>query len=134
MKAYLSVPMIANRALERARLMAAVIEKAGYDLMSPWVVGPIETADPKVLNVFQRDKKGAEDSDVIVADVSEPSTGVGMEIMAAYIAGRRIVLVARKGSRHSQMLSHMEGAELIEFGDERELEAKLFQVLTRRAT
>ncbi len=48
-KAYLSVPMIANRSLDRARLMAEVIEEAGYKLASLWVIGPIENPDPRVL-------------------------------------------------------------------------------------
>jgi nucleoside 2-deoxyribosyltransferase len=131
MKAYLSVPMITNRALDRAKLMAQVIERAGYELVSPWVIGPIEQVDTKTINVFQRDKKGAETADVIVADVSAPSTGVGMELMAAYTAKKRVILVARKGSVHSRMLSHMDRKELIEFEDESELAERLFDALTR---
>ena len=114
--------------------MASVIRKAGYDLSSPWVIGPIENVDARVVNVFERDKKAAETSDLFVADVSTPSTGVGMEIMAAYIAKKRIVLVAKRGSPHSRMLSHMDGKELIEFEDERELESKLFEALAHRGT
>jgi hypothetical protein len=130
LKAYLSVPMITNRSVERAKLMAQTIQRAGYELASPWVIGPIENVDPKVLNVFQRDKKGAETADVIVADVSAPSTGVGMELMAAYTARKRIILVARRGSVHSRMLSHMDRKELIEFDDENELADRLFEALT----
>src|SRR2546425_10858668 len=101
--------MIANRALGRARLMAEMIEKAGYELASPWVIGPIENSDPRVLNVFLRDKKGAESSDVLVADVSVPSTGGGMELMAAYLAKKRIVVVAEKESVVSRRLDHTDG-------------------------
>ncbi len=126
--------MIANRALERAKLMAQSIMKAGYEVTSPWVVGPIEKVDPKLVNVFLRDKEGAETADVIVADVSEPSTGVGMEIMAAYMANKRIILVAKRGSVHSRMLSHMDRKELIEFDDERDLADRLFLALRRPGT
>ncbi len=132
-KAYLSVPMIANRALNRARLIAEVIVQAGYELASPWVIGPIENPDPRVLNVFLRDRKGAESSDVLVADVSTPSTGVGMEIMAAYLAKKRIVLVAKKGSAVSRMLQHMDGRELIEFEDEESMARELLTTLRRKA-
>jgi len=132
-KAYLSVPMIANRSLDRARLLAEVIEEAGYKLASPWVVGPIENPDPRVLNVFLRDRKGAESSDVLVADVSAPSTGVGMEIMAAYLAKKRVVLVAKKGSVVSRMLQHMDGRELIEFEDEESMARQLLTTLRRNA-
>ena len=133
MKAYLSVPMISNRALDRARLMAEVIEEAGYELASPWVIGPIENPDPRLLNVFIRDRKGAESSDVLVADVSAPSTGVGMEIMAAYFAKKRIVLVAKKGSAVSRMLQHMDGRELIEFEDEESMARQLLATLRSQA-
>ncbi len=132
LKAYLSVPMIANRALNRARVMAEVIEEAGYDLASPWVIGPIENPDPRVLNVFIRDRRGAESSDVLVADVSTPSTGVGMEIMAAYLAKKRIVLVAKRGSAVSRMLQHMDGRELIEFEDEKSMARQLLTTLRRK--
>ncbi len=131
MKAYLSVPMITNRALDRAKLIAETIEEAGYELASPWVIGPIEKVDPRLLNVFFRDKNGVETSDVLVADVSVPSTGVGMEIMAAYQANRRIVLVARRGSVLSRMLQHMDRKELIEFDDERLMAAQLLATLRR---
>lgn len=131
MKAYLSVPMITNRALQRAQLLAGVIRSAGYELSSPWVIGPVENVDPGIMNIFRRDKEGAEMCDVIVADVSEPSTGVGMEIMAAYEAKKRIVLVARKGSAHSRMLAHMDRKELIEFEADGDLVSKLFEALTR---
>ncbi len=123
--------MITNRALDRAKLMAQAIAKAGYELASPWVIGPIENPDPRFLNIFHRDKNGAQTSDVLVADVSLPSTGVGMEIMAAYIAKRRIVLVAKKGSVVSRMLQHMDRRDLIEFEDEESMARQLLEVLRR---
>ena len=129
--AYLSVPMITNRALDRAELMAEAIKKAGYELASPWVVGPVENHDPRVLNVFFRDKNGAESSDVLVADVSAPSTGVGMEIMAAYLARKRIILVAKRGSVVSRMLQHMDRRELIEFEDDKSMARQLLIRLRR---
>jgi 2'-deoxynucleoside 5'-phosphate N-hydrolase len=131
LKVYLSVPMITNRALDRARLMAQAIAKAGCELASPWVIGAIENPDPRVLNIFLRDKNGAQTSDILVADVSLPSTGVGMEIMAAYIAKKRIVLVAKKGSVVSRMLQHMDRRELIEFEDEDSMSKQLLAVLRR---
>ncbi|MDG6928495.1 MAG: hypothetical protein JRN39_04180 [Nitrososphaerota archaeon] len=131
MKVYLSVPMIAGRALERARLMADVIGRGGHEVTSPWVLGEIERAAGSGVNVFERDRLAAETSDVLVADVTAPSTGVGMEIMAAFKAGRRVVLVARKGSVLSRMVLHMEKKELVEFDDDRSLEEGLSAALGR---
>jgi len=121
LRVYLSVPMIANRSLPRALLMAKAIRDSGHTVSSPWVLGPLEKSQPSVVDIFERDRTGAEESDAIVADVSEPSTGVGMEIMAAYKARRRVIVVARRGSVKSAMLLHMKEKELVEYGDEQEI-------------
>jgi hypothetical protein len=129
LKVYLSVPMIANRDLPRARLIARAITDAGHVITSPWVLGPVEGADRDVTDIFQRDTRAAEGSDAIVADVTEPSIGVGMEIMAAHKAGRRVILVAKKGKATSRMLSHMGGTETVEYTDEAEIYTALRRVL-----
>jgi 2'-deoxynucleoside 5'-phosphate N-hydrolase len=121
MDVYLSVPMIANRSLERAQIIARAIEDSGHHVSSPWVLGPIEHSDSSIVNVFQRDKNAVEGSEVIVADVSEPSIGVGMEIMAAYKAGRRVILVTKKGKVTSRMLQHMDRKESLEYDNEGEI-------------
>ena len=131
MKVYLSVPMIANRALDRARLLARAIEDSGNQVTSPWVLGPIGEPGPSVVNVFHRDREGAETCDALVADVSEPSVGVGMEIMAAYKARKRIILLVRKGKVVSRMLQHMDRKETIEFGRDEEVYGALRALLGR---
>ena len=122
--------MIANRALERARIIAKAIEDSGHHISSPWVLGPIENSNPSVVNVFQRDKDGAEGSDILVADVTDPSIGVGMEIMAAYKAGRRVILVVRKGKATSRMLQHMDRKEVLEYEGESEIYVRLRSLLS----
>ena len=129
MKVYLSAPMLANRALDRAMLIAKAITDSGHTITSPWVLGPIESRDRRVVDVFQRDKEATEESDAIVADVTEPSIGVGMELMAAYIAKKRIVIVAKKGRVTSRMLSHMDRKETVEYDSEDELYELLRRVL-----
>ncbi len=121
--------MIANRALGRARLMANAITDSGHTVTSPWVLGPLETSRKGAVDVFQRDKKAAEGSDVIVADVTEPSVGVGMELMAAYIAGKKIVLVAKKGKTISRMLAQMDRKETVEYDGEDDIYTELRRIL-----
>jgi hypothetical protein len=121
--------MIANRALPRAQLMAKAIRDAGGEVTSPWVLGPVENSDPSVVNVFQRDREGAEKCDVLVADVTEPSIGVGMEIMAAYRSGRRIILVEKKGKVTSRMLSHMDRKESVVYDGDEEVYSGLLRLL-----
>jgi len=129
LKVYLSVPMVANRALGRAQLMAKAIKDSGGEVSSPWVLGPIERSSQSVVDVFQRDMKGAEDCDVLVADVTQPSVGVGMEIMAAYKSGRRVILVSKKGEMVSRMLQHMDRKETIEYEKDDEVYGKLRRAL-----
>jgi len=121
--------MIAHRALHRAELMARAIRDSGHEVTSPWVLGPLETSHPSVLNVFERDRTGVERSDAIVADVSEPSIGVGMELMAAYKAGRKIIIVAKKGLVTSRMLQHMDRKETLEYEEESEIYEGLRRLL-----
>ena len=121
--------MIANRALPRAQLMAKAIQDSGHEVSSPWVLGPVEHSNPAAVDVFKRDKKGAEDCDILVADVTEPSIGVGMEIMAAYAARRRIILVAKKGKVTSRMLSHMDRKETVEYDLDEDVYPGLMRIL-----
>ena len=128
MKVYLSVPMIANRALPRAKEMARAISDAGHTISSPWVLGPLEK-DRATVNIFHRDKEATEASDILVADVTDPSIGVGMEIMAAYKAGKRIILVAKKGKITSGMLAHMDRREFVEYAEEEDIYPSLLRAL-----
>ena len=129
MRIYLSVPMIVNRDSSTAAVMAKAIRDSGNVVSSPWVLGPIEAHDLKVLNIFERDMRGAEESDAILADVSSPSTGVGMELMAAFKAGKKIIVAAKAGSTVSRMLLQMDGKQSIEFEDQADLYAKLLPIL-----
>ncbi len=130
MKVYLAVPLVENRSLERTRLMARAVADAGHEVASPWNLSPTEVSIRSTVNIFQRDRAGSRGADVIVADVTTPSIGVGMELMAAYDAGRRIILVSRKGKRISTMLEDMDGKEKIEYESEPEIYLKLLERLT----
>jgi 2'-deoxynucleoside 5'-phosphate N-hydrolase len=129
LKVYLSVPMILNRSLARANLMAKAIQDSGHEITSPWVLGPIEKGKPEELNIFERDRGGVEHSDAIVADVTEPSIGVGMEIMAAHKAGKKVFLVSKKGAPTSGMLRHMPSKVTVEYDDDSDVYDKLRRAL-----
>ncbi len=131
MKVYLSVPMIANRSLPRAAAMARAIVDAGHTISSPWVLGPIERRNVAAVNIFHRDKDATEASDALVADVTDPSIGVGMEIMAAYKSGKRIILLAKKGKVTSGMLADMDHKETVEYEREDDVYLLLLRALSR---
>ena len=112
MKVYLSVPLIKNRNKRVARAIASVIEELGHELISTWVLEDIHSQN---LNIFERDTKGVRAADILIADVTKPSTGVGMEVMLAHTLGKPVVLVAKRESSISRMLLHMEKKKIIEF-------------------
>ncbi len=122
LKVYVSVPIIRNRNLIVARAIASVVTELGHEVVSKWVLEDIHVDD---INIFERDTEGVRSSDILIADVSSPSTGVGMEIMLAYMLGKPIFVVAKRGSRISRMLLHMKGKKLIEFSKVNELREML---------
>lgn len=118
MRVYLSVPIIANNSLDTAKVIAKAIAASGHELASPWVLTDGEARPSPTVNIFERDTSAVEKCDAVVADVSRPSTGVGMEVMAAHLAGKRIILVAAEGATVSRMLTDMRSAEWVWFSDE----------------
>ena len=121
--------MVSNRSIGRAQLMAKAIRDSGNVVASPWNLDPSEVSCPGKVNVFDRDMTGSENADLMVADVTDPSTGVGMEVMAAYKAGRRIILVSRRGRRVSRMLEDMDRKKKLEYAEESEIYEGLLRML-----
>jgi nucleoside 2-deoxyribosyltransferase len=128
-KVYLAVPIIAKRDLNKAQLLSKTIEDLGHEVVSEWVTlaDPGYTLTPR--EVFERDTKGIKESDILVAEISEPSHGVGMEIMLAYVQRKKIVCTFRKGSAVSRMIQGLPEALLIEYASEDEAIEKLRKLL-----
>jgi len=129
MKVYLAVPLVSNRNVVRTRIMAKAIRDAGHEIASPWNLDPMEVSVRSTVNVFQRDRAGSMSADVLVADVTDPSTGVGMEIMAAYGAGKQVIVVSKRGKRISTMLEDMDRKQWLQYGDESEIYDGLLRML-----
>ena len=129
-KVYLSVPLISNRDMRTAMELAGVIKSSGHELISPWVVNEDPNDGLNELGVFERDTNAVLRCDKIVADVSIPSLGVGMEVMLAHTSGKRVICVYKQGTRVSWMVRGMPGVILIEFKDGRDLKEKLSMELS----
>ncbi len=63
---------------------------------------PIKNADLSPREVYDHDVKTLLDHDVIVADVTYPSLGVGGELILAQQAGKPIIMLSRVGSHISR--------------------------------
>jgi len=131
-KVYLSVPIIANRDTRTALEIAGVIRSTGHELISTWVLKEDPNGGLTETGVFERDTNGVRGCDIIVADVSTPSLGVGMEVMLAHTLGKGVICVYRQGTRLSWMVKGLPGAVLIEFKDVRDLREKLSMKLSRK--
>jgi len=123
-KIYLAVPIINYYNQDLTKRLADLILELGFELSSPWVLSGIDI-DISPKEVFVRDTMGVKSSDIILAEISKPSHGVGMEIMLAYMEGKRIILLAKKDVKLSALLEGIKDAVIIRYEDEEELLEKL---------
>lgn len=115
-RAYLSVPVIKNYDPKLTLALAEAIEEAGFELISRWALIWEPALKPDPGYVFKRDVRGVRESDVLVAEISAPSHGVGMEIMLAHLEGKPIVCLCREGEPISAMIKGLPRTEIIRYG------------------
>lgn len=126
---YLSVPIIANRNLEIAKNIAKTIENEGYEIVSKWVLEENLKLYISPEEILKRDINGVLKSDIIIAEVSNPSHGVGMEIAIALLSGKKIILIKNKDSKLSYMLQGIPNKEIIEYTSIEDIKNKLSKIL-----
>jgi nucleoside 2-deoxyribosyltransferase len=89
-----------------------------------------ETRDDRA--IYERDMRWLESADVMIAEVSTPSLGVGFEISRAVQMGKKILCLHRSGEgrRTSAMIAGCPGVTLIEYKtlDEAEEAMKRFVI------
>ena len=79
--------------------------------------------------IFERDTKWLRESDIIVAEVTQPSLGVGYEIALGESLGKRIVCLFKQQSGNlSAMITGNRKLEVLEYTSVEELPAKLKQI------
>ena len=106
------------------RRMVEALEKDGHRVLAGSVAAEHigDGGDPMTArDIFDRDLRWIEQSDVLVAEVSTPSTGVGYEIAAArYRFGIPVIALWRPGrtSRCSAMVAGDDGVRLLEYTDD----------------
>ena len=132
MKVYLAVPIVVNRDLEKAKALAKVICDLGHELTSDWVVSFEPGYTKTATEVFERDLDGVKRSDLLVAEVSHGSHGVGMEIMAAYLHGKRIILLSESNAKVSHMLEGVPHAILIRYHSTEDMILKIVSAINAR--
>jgi len=99
-KVYLAAPMLGVRkALPAVRTVAARLAGAGHEILTPHVLDDVLDVDRGLTpeEVYERDVALLEEADVVVAEVSYPSLGVGFEIAYALLRGKRVVALCEEG-------------------------------------
>ena len=128
-RVYLSVPIIANRNLDIAKIIAETLENEGYEIISKWVLEEsIKTYIPPK-DILERDIESVLKSDILIAEVSNPSHGVGMEIAIAFLSGKKIIFIKHKDSKLSYMLQGIPNKEIIEYYSKKDIKEKLSEKL-----
>lgn len=98
-KVYYAAAMLGDRSnLRDNKLIFEALRKAGFDVLTEHVVEEVldiyRGLTPR--EIFERDIKLLEESDVVVADISYPSLGVGFEIAYGLLKNRKVIAICRE--------------------------------------
>lgn len=127
-RVYLAVPIIKNFDSELTSILGDIIRELGFEIISSWVFKGKDT-DLSPYEVFIRDTSGIKNSDILIAEVSNPSHGVGMEIMLAYLEGKKIIVLHKEEAEVSLLLKGIPGIKIITYKNIDELREKIIETL-----
>lgn len=123
MKAYITCPV--SHTQERLNLLPEieeVVKSKGIDAFVFKVGG-------KASEIFERDYKQLESCDLLIAEVSERSHGVGVEIGLSYNLGLLRILLIEKGNTVSKLVEGMPNTSILEYESVSDLKEKLSKEL-----
>ncbi|MCC6003385.1 MAG: nucleoside 2-deoxyribosyltransferase [Thermofilum sp.] len=98
-KVYFAAPMRGDRsALGSVKRICAALEELGCTVLTKHVAEEILDIDRGMTpeEIFARDIKLMEEADILVAEVSYPSLGVGFEIAYSLLRGKKVIALALK--------------------------------------
>lgn len=121
-------------AIRGGRKKAKDYEKIANFLINYGVVLTNHVADPKLtikgeeidpIEVYERDKKWLNQADIIVAEVTTPSLGVGYEIAYEELKGKKVICCYEEKKNISAMIIGNRNIELIPYRKIKDLFEKL---------
>lgn len=118
-RAYITCPVTHSR--KRLALLPEIEETAKRAGLETFVFRIGGT--PK--DIFERDYKQLKTCKILIAEVSEASHGVGIEIGMAYCLGLKRILLLEKGKRVTKFAQGMPGTAIIEYESISDLKKKL---------
>jgi hypothetical protein len=123
MKAYITCPV--SKSQERLLFLPEIqslVEKKGIHSFVFEIGG-----NPR--EIFNRDYAQLKSCDVLIADVSETSHGVGIEIGISYCLNRKRILLLEKGKDLTKLAEGMPNTIIIEYRNLEDLKTKLSSAL-----
>ena len=133
MRIYLAAAMThADRDLEAIKTLLDCLEGDGHDVPSRHVADPRgREGEISEAELAGRDLGWVAGCDALVAEVSTPSHGVGVEVAAALAAGKPVLLVYRRGTPVSRLLLGLSGVQVVTYKDAREINEAVWRFLAR---
>jgi len=119
------------------RRIVQALEADGHRVLAGAVASEDVGAGGEALDataIFERDLRWLEEADVLVAEVSMPSTGVGYEVATMRYRWRKPVVClyrAEYTSRCSAMIAGDAEVELLEYSESEELLSRLRSALAK---
>ncbi|RLF04873.1 MAG: nucleoside 2-deoxyribosyltransferase [Thermoprotei archaeon] len=117
--------------------MAAVLEREGHVLLTPHVLDDVLDVERGVSprEIYERDVRLMEEADVLVAEVSYPSLGVGFEIAYSLLRGKPVIALCEEDrlERTSALIRGIThpGFKLLTYRSPEEAAEKLMRELRR---
>ncbi|MBU2639048.1 MAG: nucleoside 2-deoxyribosyltransferase [Nanoarchaeota archaeon] len=125
MKAYITCPV--SHTKERLNLLPEIekiVREKGIDTFVFQIGGEPD-------EIFRRDYSQLKSCDMIIAEVSERSHGVGIEIGLSFCLGLERILLHQKGTYVTPLAHGMPKTTIIEYGHLEDLKKKLSSVLNK---
>lgn len=123
MKAYITCPCShSQKRLDLLPVIESIVKEKGIDSFVFKIGG-----EPS--EIFERDYSEIASRDIIIAEVSEPSFGVGIEIGMSYCLHLERILLHEKGTKLTKLAQGMPKTNIIEYENVDDLKNKLSSAL-----
>jgi len=126
----------ADRDARAIGAVLAAIEALGHEVPTRHVADPLGReveGSATDAEIARRDLAWVAGSDALVAEVSTPSHGVGVEVSAALRGGLPVLLLHRRGVLVSRLLLGLDGVEAVAYADAAEAALAVHLFLARHA-
>lgn len=124
-KAYITCPVShTKKRLDTLPIVEEIAKSCGIETFIFKVGGTAK-------EIFKRDYNKIKSCDIIIAEVSERSHGVGIEIGISYCLGLKRILLLKKSEFVTKMAEGMPNTTIIEYDQIGDLKEKLYQVLKK---